>query len=184
MPWIRAGAVTAADRAVSYPCDDILDGQRREFYRAVDVEASPAVMFRWLCQVKVAPYSYDLVDNLGRRSPSEITPGLADVKVGQPFMIGSIVAFEPDRHITMRSTPKLDRFYGPISMTYAIHPRGERACRVVVKGVLGARSWLGRVRAEFVVLGDAPMMRKQLLTLKKLAERDERRLDAPSLARD
>ena len=70
--------------------------------RAVTVRAEPATVFRWVCQLRVAPYSYDLIDNLGRRSLRRLTPGLERLEVGQRFMtIFRRVAFEPGRHITL-----------------------------------------------------------------------------------
>ena len=74
---MRQWGSTAAERAMPLPCDDALPDATDAYHRAVDVEADAAVVFRWLCQLKVAPYSYDWIDNLGRRSPQRLTPGLA-----------------------------------------------------------------------------------------------------------
>lgn len=92
--------------------------------RAVDVAAPPAVVFRWRCQLKVAPYSYDLLDNLGRRSPRELTPGVERLERGQRFLIFELVDFEPGRQLTGTSLPGPTRVFGPIAGTYLVEPAG------------------------------------------------------------
>ena len=66
----------------TYPCDGLVDCPDGVLFRGVDVEAPAGVVFRWLCQLRVAPYSYDWIDNLGRRSPRELIDGLDDLEVG------------------------------------------------------------------------------------------------------
>ena len=122
--------------------------------RAVDVDAPPEVVFRWLCQLRAAPYSYDWIDNLGRRSPRELTPGLEDLHPGQRFMtIFRLHSFEPDDHITIVRGSGL-------AITYRVTP-----------GRLHMRALWRWWRVPGVALGDLIMARKQLLTLSELARR-------------
>ena len=97
------------------------------------VNAPPALLFRWLCQLRAAPYSYDWLDNLGRQSPRRLTPGLDRLQVGQRIMtVFQLAAFEPDRHITA----VLDRpgaLFDDLAVTYLIVPEAEERCRLVVK---------------------------------------------------
>jgi hypothetical protein len=139
-------------------------------YRGIDVEAPAPVVFRWLCQLRAAPYSYDLIDNLGRRSPRRLTPGLERLELGQRFMtIFRLVEFEPDRHVTLRTRN--------VVVTYLVEPTGARSSRLLVK----LRGLGGRI----MPIADLFMMRKQLMTLKRLAERDAGtlpRIDEHSIA--
>jgi hypothetical protein len=145
---------TPAERAAPLPCDDLLPGARTVVDRAVTVEADPATTFRWLCQLRVAPYSYDLIDNFGRRSPRELTPGVDQLEPGQRFItIFRLVAFDRDRHITIARGAW-------IAVTYAIH-----ADRLHMR----IRT---RDRKPLLPYLDLPMARRQLLNLKELAERD------------
>ena len=86
----------------------------------------PALVFRWLCQLRVAPYSYDLIDNGGRRSPQTLTPGLELLERGQRFMpIFRLAEFEPGRSITLRSRGTV---FGDVVVTYRVRDtRGRRA---------------------------------------------------------
>src|SRR4051794_37151762 len=102
----RWGA-TAAELAAPYPCDDHATAAHEAWFRAVSVRAPRAVVFRWLCQLKVAPYSYDLVDNRGRRSPRTLTPGVERLVEGEAVMtIFRLLAFAPDEHLTLRLHPR------------------------------------------------------------------------------
>jgi len=162
---------TAAERAESFPCDGVLADPEVELWRAVDVAAPAETTFRWLCQLRIAPYSYDWIDNLGRRSPRELTPGLEGLEVGQRFMTMFVLAdFEPDRSLTLRHAGGL---WGRIAVTYRVSPAGDAASRLTVK-VVARFPRLSPLRLPFRALlpaGDLLMMRRQLLNLKALAER-------------
>jgi hypothetical protein len=168
---VTAGAnwgASADERAMALPCDGLLPDARVRVHRAVSIDAPPPLVFRWLCQLKLAPYSYDVVDNLGRRSPRNLIPGSEHLEVGDRFMsIFSLSSFAVDEHLTLRSRR--------VALTYALlRGEGTGQTRLLARVLFdppGGR--LGSVPvAHLAALGDLVMMRKQLLTLKRLAERD------------
>lgn len=173
--WARYGGSSAADRTASHPCDGCRDETARSYFRTVRVNASPELTFRWICQLTQAPYSYDLLDNRGHRSPRELTPGADDIKVGSEFLVFEVTDIEPGRNVTGVAPEKIAKIFGPISATYAVVSADDGSSRIVVKIWIGKRGRLGGFKRAALVLGDAIMMRKQLLTLRDLAERDERR---------
>lgn len=56
----------------SYPCDDFVASPVLPAWRGVHVQAPAGAVWPWVAQVRLAPYSYDWIDNLGRRSPREL----------------------------------------------------------------------------------------------------------------
>ncbi len=153
---------TDAERVAPMPCDELLPNARFRCHRAITVAAARAVVFRWLCQLRRAPYSYDLLDNLGRRSPPTLTSGLDRLAIGQRFMtIFRLASFDRDEQITLRARSA--------AVTYAVLP-GGRSTRLVVCVRFDPASRVGAALAPPLVLGDLVMMRKQLLTLRDLAE--------------
>src|SRR5438128_8384693 len=164
---------TAAERARPFPCDGLVPEPTDALFRAVDVAAPARVVFRWLCQLRAAPYSYDWIDNFGRTSLRRLTPGLERLEVGQRVMtFFELVEFEPNRQLTVMTPPTaLDGVFGRFAVSYVVLPRDETRTRLVVKVLIGyARGPLGWAARWVLPWGDLVMMRKQLLTLKSLAE--------------
>ncbi len=171
----RTWGTTPEERRLVFPCDRSVERPKAAVYRGVTVRARPEAVFRWLCQLRVAPYSYDWIDNLGRRSPRSLTPGLDRLAVGQRVMtIFELVDFEPNRHLTIRLIPgsRATRLYGDITASYLIMPQGPGRCRLLAKlSIAYPRGWIGRLGRALLPWGDLIMMRRQLLNLKALAER-------------
>jgi len=168
---VRYWNVTAEERTAAYPCDRYMHAPYEAFLRAVDVDAPAEVVFRWLCQLKVAPYSYDWIDNRGRRSPRSLTPGAEILELGQGFLVFRLVEFETNRHITGVVQPRFERVFGRLAVSYLVEPRDADRCRLVsCIDVALPPSALGKVKQTLLAYGDLFMMRKQLLTLKRCAE--------------
>jgi hypothetical protein len=165
---------TTEERAMPFPCDAHLPDADDACFRAVTVDAPAPVVFRRLCQLKLAPYSYDWIDNWGRRSPQELVPGVEELETGQRFVsIFQLVEFESDHHLTLVLV-RARRVFGDVAISYVVVSEGAHRCRLVVKllvnhpGPAALRPlvrWVGP-------LGDLVMMRRQLLNLKGLAESD------------
>lgn len=168
---VRAWGTTEAERAEPYPCDRFLPDATKVWFRGVDVDAPPAVVFRWLCQLRKAPYSYDVLDNLGRRSPRTLTPGLERLERGQKVMMFyELVDFEPDRQITIVFKRFLWAF-GQRAVTYSVRPAGGGARLVAKVRHRKPPLPLGLTVPHVLPWLDLFMMRKQLRTLGKLSER-------------
>jgi hypothetical protein len=170
------------ERRLAFPCDGIISQPDAALYRGVTIEASAETVFRWLCQMRAAPYSYDWIDNFGRQSPRELTPGLDHLAIGQDVMsIFNLIGFEKDRHLTIRLKPKLgpSRTFGDIAVSYVIvpvvDPRPARCCcRLLVKLIPKHPPGMkGKLMRALLPWGDLIMMRRQLLNFKRLAEGTE-----------
>lgn len=151
----------------SYPCDDFVCAPVLQLWRGVDVGVPPPAVWPWVAQVRVAPYSYDWIDNRGRRSPRELLD-LPEPRVGDRFTTaggrpaGRIVSVDPGRQLT-------GRIMGAF-MSYVLVPHGHDATRLLLKVVSPVSRWA----APALSVGDLIMARRQLLTFKHLAEHHDR----------
>jgi len=141
--------------------------------RAVRVAAPAQVVFRWLTQLKVAPYSYDLVDNGRRRSPRTLTPHLTLAVGDTAVEIFTATRIEHERLLELTLTERRAlQLFGPLVCTYQSlpDPQDSRATVLRCDLHLAPSTGLGALRATLLAWGDLLMMRRQLLNLKALSE--------------
>jgi len=163
---------TPAEVRRPYAADHLVDGTILSMTRGISVAAPVELTWRWLCQIGVAPYSYDWIDNRGRRSPRSLTPGADRLVVGQRMaMVFKLVAFDAPHTWTAVTTPAGRRLFGSVAMTYAAEP-SEQGSRIVCRIVVAQDGPVGWAWSRLLAWGDLVMMRKQLRTLKELAERN------------
>ena len=154
--------VTDAETELRYPCDEIVPTPGLEAWRGVTVQAPPAAVWPWVAQIRLAPYSYDWLDNLGRRSPRRLRD-LPEPVPGEHFTrsggrpLGRLLTVEPGRQLT-------GTILGAV-MSYVLVPNGH-GTRLLLKIVVARRSRL----MPLLSMGDLVMARRQLINLKRLAE--------------
>ncbi|MGP4017443.1 polyketide cyclase [Saccharopolyspora sp. 5N708] len=150
----------------SYPCDDFVTSPALEAWRGVSVQAPSGAVWPWVTQVRLAPYSYDWIDNLGRRSPRELVD-LPEPHVGDTFTtacgrrLGRIVSVDPGKQLTGTILSAV--------VSYVLVPQDHDTTRLLFKLVMRTSRWV----ALGVSVGDLIMARRQLLNLKMLAERHQ-----------
>ncbi len=162
--------VTQAEIMRRYPCDDLVPDPVLQAWRGVTVRATPERVWPWVGQIRLAPYSYDWIDNLGRRSPQELR-GLPEPAVGESFTaalggrrLGRIIAVESGKHLTAT-------IMGAV-MSYLLVPVHDGLQTRLLLKIVTAR---GRALAPLLSIGDLIMARRQLLNLAALAERSAAR---------
>lgn len=177
----RSWGATAGERAAAYPCDALVAGRRWRVHRAIDVGAPAEWTWRWVCQLRAAPYSYDLIDNLGRRSPRALTPGLGSPAPGDSVMhVFAVAAVSPGSELTITlRRPRRGlarRLIVAAALTYRVIAVAPGRSRIVVRYVSAdPPGAMGAVLRAVMPVGDLLMMRRQLLTLRDLAQRDAAR---------
>lgn len=171
IPWVWQA--TADEISADYPCDRFVDGPSVACLRAVDSKADPGTVFRWFCQLRIAPYSYDLLDNFGKPSPRTLSPGLDELELGQRVMsIFSLVDFTPGHQLTLKlDDPGGRRLFGDLAVSYTVDPTAAGSRLVVKLAIPVAGGPFGSVRRYALAWGDLVMMRKQLRKLADYAER-------------
>lgn len=138
--------------------------------RAITIASPPAQVFPWIRQMgfgRAGWYSYDIIDNLGRRSATVIHPEWQHVHSGD-VVPGGLIDFHADAvnapHTFVMSLHGSGRIAKRICFTLAYelhnHPTGTRlVTRVRARIDLP----LGKQLARYILgPGDGIMLRKQL----------------------
>ncbi len=165
--------VTESETLRPYPCDDLVVSPTVQAWRGVRVDAPAAAVWPWVAQVRLAPYSYDWIDNLGRRSPRRLT-NLPEPRVGEAFTTaggrqrGRILSVEPGAQLTAEIMGAF--------LSYVLVPQENDTTRLLLKVVMRANRWL----AVGICVGDLVMARRQLLNFKHLAERGSNTRHGPA----
>jgi len=153
--------------------DDICSDARLVATRAITIDAPLSEVFAWLRQMgfgRAGWYSYDIIDNLGRRSARTINPDWQSLSAGDKVPGGptsfTAMVVDPPRALVIAlgdGTPEPRKI--TFTLAYELHddPRGTRlVSRVRARVNLPA----GRIIERFLLgPGDGIMLRRQLLNI-------------------
>jgi hypothetical protein len=146
-----------------YPCDDFVRAPTLQAWRGITVYTTPDMLWPWIGQIRLAPYSYDWIDNLGHRSPEQLLD-LPEPVVGDPFTTAATRRF--GRILAVESPRQLTGEIMGACISYVLVPE-DQTTRLLMKITTAMSRWA----TPWLAVGDLIMARRQLLNLKRLAER-------------
>ncbi len=172
------------------PGDDLIDDPAMSATRSITLAAAPGEVFCWLAQMgygRAGWYSYDLIDNRGRRSARTLRPDWMVAAEGDQMPGGpvafTVAAIERPRHLVLALLGhRVAGHTVDFTLAYRLFDRDDGSDQVAAtRLVTRARATIGgpmdRVLNPALRIGDGIMVRRQLLGL---AERCRRPRTAPS----
>lgn len=179
-PWQLRWGATPEEVGRGMPGDEVVPAPTFNATRAVTVEATPEAIWPWIVQIgfgRAGWYTYDLLDNMGRRSAEELIPELQHIEVGDLVPMGPgedagmrVKEIETGRWIVWWDKNHLTTW------TWLLDPMPTGGTRLVTR-VRSRSSWRHPTTAVWLLLfevADFPLMRKCLLGIKRRAETLER----------
>ena len=147
--------------------------------RSITIEAPPVDVWPWFAQMgfgRAGWYSWDLIDNLGRRSATELHADWMITEPGQPMPAGPM-AFDtpivdaPRRLVIAILNQRLLAWRIDFTLAYELEAKGASTV-VATRARARIDGPLGRLVAKWLLgPGDGVMVRKQLRGVKQRAER-------------
>jgi hypothetical protein len=175
-PWQLRWGATDAEIKRSMPGDEIVGKPSFNATRAVTIHAPAQNIYPWIVQMGITRagwYSYDLLDNLGRRSAESILPEYQNIQVGDLIPISPdgkqglwVKYFRKNKWILWWDKK------GDTSWIWEIYAEGENQFRLItrvrVKYRWSSSAILFNLLIEFF---DILMIRKSMLGIKRRAEK-------------
>lgn len=193
---VRWGA-TEDEISRPYPGAELIPGgERASATMAVTIEAPPEKVWPWLVQMghdRAGWYSWDRLDNFGRRSAHEIHPEWQRVAIGDHISASpdgsnwwEVAALQAERFLGLRAsvdlrghpfdpTKERPRFYSDSLWGFLLEELPGGSTRLVVSGYWALRPrWLLPI-ANYVIYEPTHwvMQTRQFANLKRLAEQEK-----------
>ena len=174
-PWQLTWGTTEDEVVREFPGDDIVAAPNFDATRAVTVLAPPEHIYPWIVQMgmgRAGWYSYDLLDNFGRKSAETILPEYQDVQVGDVVPMSPdgkfglwVEDFKTNEWIVWRDENR------DVTWTWVIEKQEDNKCRLITRIRMKYR-WLSPMAPMNLLIEfcDFPMMRKCMLGIKYRAE--------------
>jgi hypothetical protein len=193
-PRLRRWGATPEEVAASYPGEELIPDARRGATMATTIRAAPAEVWPWLVQMgcdKAGFYSWDRLDNGGRPSAEQIHPEWQSLTEGHRVACvpdGSVwfdvAVLDSERALVLRSSlalPRVRHFdptgaapraFSDSTWGFYLHPTGDGATRLVVRGVERGRPRRLTLLADWLFWEPAHwiMQMRQFAGLRRRAE--------------
>ncbi len=162
-------------RPTVMPGDDLIAEPQVSNDRSVTLAAPPGEVFAWLAQMgfgRAGWYSYDWIDNLGRRSAECLHPEWQVTEAGEQMPGGPIEfdvpALQRPNHLVLAVLDR--RALGHrlwFTLAYRLQPIDGGATQLDTRARIRIDGPAGRVLATALGFGDGMMVRRQLRGLVK-----------------
>ncbi len=175
-PWQLRWGATDDEIKRAMPGDDVVTNPSFNATRAVTINAPAENIYPWIVQMGVTRagwYSYDILDNLGRKSAESILPE------HQSIQAGDVIPMSPDGKQGMLVKDFKNNEWmlwldkpGDCSWVWKIYSEGESHTRLVTRVRMKYRLFSLSIAFNLLVeFFDILMMRKCMLGIKRRAEK-------------